>query len=859
MATQTERPRFYEQQYLGAADLQQVVEYGRIARARHDLGGHSWGIVMGLQLTESSNTGSGQREVFIQPGYAWDGFGRPIIVLAPTKLSAGLFRSIPFDAAQPNGALVDIWVRYRETPTNGPLAGFETCEAGNQFARVVETFEVVIGERRTHAEQHDEITVGGRSDDAANVLQIFGGSSQPQIEDESVPHQTFPEDWGGALWLVPVGRVRWKPNASAGLPGTFEQRDAADLEASERFRRHAGLIGETVNAARNFLRLRRRTDPYEPAVRSDDLVWCEGPLRVSGNTTLLAGALRLRLADNSDGGVPLTISRAEANATGGRDLIVQIGTEENGDNRLAIGPLVGDPPVLHEKLVVRDNACVGIGVPNPDRPLVVRARGPNEELIGFQDPNGDLIWHINQHFGGDSGFNFVESGVADGRLYIAAGGGVGVDTVNPTNKLHVVGNLGVRQNRMYLSGGDAWSSLTYNAHHNAANSAWVFPDQARPAVTIEMDDANAIPRFAVYNTSAAAPTTWVQRLFVDGTTGSVHLAHNGGNIGIGTANPLNRLHVVQPDHLNVILDSSAFNEHLTAVVGSLGCGLRFSESNFFFIGSEAYGNRNSNGTGSEHLRITSGGRVGIGTTAPSTRLHIEGTASGSNTQFGSHLVVMDNRTQSTPCGILAMRMDVNNPGQSGNFITFFDSNEAIGAIEGNSGGTITLDITSADYAEWLPVLDGEDLAPADIVGVFGGSISHRTDGADHVLAVSTAPAVLGNRPASEARHWHRPVAFIGQVPVKVRGAVELGDVILASGDDDGVGVAQRADALASDDVARVVGVAWQASREAGVKTIRTALGVPALKMWARLLRTHDQKVSTSPKKTASGRRTGRSR
>src|SRR5262249_37423053 len=49
---QAQRATFYEGQYLGAADLTAVVDYGRVQHARHLLGAHTWGIAMGLELDE---------------------------------------------------------------------------------------------------------------------------------------------------------------------------------------------------------------------------------------------------------------------------------------------------------------------------------------------------------------------------------------------------------------------------------------------------------------------------------------------------------------------------------------------------------------------------------------------------------------------------------------------------------------------------------------------------------------------------------------------------------------------------------------------------------------------------------------
>src|SRR2546430_2558310 len=93
---QSDRPRFYEQQYLASADLDALVDYERIARARHDLGAHSWGIAEGLQLVEKKT--KSVVDVYVQPGYAWDGFGRAITVLAPYKIPTEPFKNIPFVA-----------------------------------------------------------------------------------------------------------------------------------------------------------------------------------------------------------------------------------------------------------------------------------------------------------------------------------------------------------------------------------------------------------------------------------------------------------------------------------------------------------------------------------------------------------------------------------------------------------------------------------------------------------------------------------------------------------------------------------------------------------------------------------------
>ncbi len=164
---------------------------------------------------------------------------------------------------------------------------------------------------------------------------------------------------------------------------------------------------------------------------------------------------------------------------------------------------------------------------------------------------------------------------------------------------------------------------------------------------------------------------------------------------------------------------------------------------------------------------------------------------------------------------------------------------------------------SGDYAEWLPRLhENEKIEPGDIVGVFGGKISRTTKGAERMMVVSSNPIVLGNMPEEKKEHLYEKVAFLGQVHVKVIGAVDEGDYIVASGRSDGCAVAISPKLMTTDELPRVVGRAWSSSDVTYKKLVNVAVGLgsgdmaPILKRTGNDLRNLRAKLETSGKALA---------
>jgi len=134
---------------------------------------------------------------------------------------------------------------------------------------------------------------------------------------------------------------------------------------------------------------------------------------------------------------------------------------------------------------------------------------------------------------------------------------------------------------------------------------------------------------------------------------------------------------------------------------------------------------------------------------------------------------------------------------------------------------------NGDYAEWLPkAFPTDDLLPGEIIGVKGGKISRATFGADHYMVVSLKPIILGNAPmdATEEKGFEK-VAFMGQVPVRVSGPVAVGDYILPSGKNDGLGIAIAPSKLPAYRHKEIVGIAWEAAEDAPVNFVNVGVGL----------------------------------
>ncbi|HEX9659760.1 MAG TPA: hypothetical protein VGA18_05635, partial [Rhodothermales bacterium] len=244
-----------------------------------------------------------------------------------------------------------------------------------------------------------------------------------------------------------------------------------------------------------------------------------------------------------------------------------------------------------------------------------------------------------------------------------------------------------------------------------------------------------------------------------------------------------------------------------------------------FVWSDSSGT-NFTSTGDWQFLIRAKGGVGIGTAAPTNMLHVVESTNGA-ASAANHVALIDNSSTGTSSDVLALRIGrASQPETSNVFISFLYSGTAAGVVRGNGGGGVEYASTGSDYAELLERADpSETIEPGDVVAVSSGKISLHSDKVDRHMVITDRSAVLGNMPDPENEHLFERVAFVGQVPVKIRGPVSSGDFVLPSGLHDGVARAVAPESISIDDIGRIIGRAWESSDQSQERKVLIEVGL----------------------------------
>ncbi len=132
---------------------------------------------------------------------------------------------------------------------------------------------------------------------------------------------------------------------------------------------------------------------------------------------------------------------------------------------------------------------------------------------------------------------------------------------------------------------------------------------AAPSIAIEGDENTGI--YSPGADQLAISTNGTGRLFVDAS----------GNVGVNTAIPINSFHVVSASSTPARIESTGSTSAIVLDNSGGQAGFWSATNDLVFF----------NGSFSERLRITSDGKLGLGTSSPDTLLHITNTSGGTIT------------------------------------------------------------------------------------------------------------------------------------------------------------------------------------------------------------------------------------
>lgn len=306
---------------------------------------------------------------------------------------------------------------------------------------------------------------------------------------------------------------------------------------------------------------------------------------------------------------------------------------------------------LSSTSLLYDNGMnVGIGTTNPSHSLHIHETTINPYAHFTDDMTGSLssdglilgtngagtMYLINQ----ETAYDFHIGNSTDNNLITVKGNAnnVGIGTTAPSAKLDVI-----------TSGTTAISGITsgtgnagYFQVNNAANSStalYATTNGTGIALNVSNTNTAAGTKYSVYSTaSSAAGTTGVAGYFTS-TGGGTNYAgiFDNGNVGIGTANPLAKLEVFQNAEAVRIKAATATNtvfmrftdgtnyNHLVGSANSTGINLFGSGLPYAFeIGTQ--NNHpitfHTNNISTPRMTIAAAGNIGIGTTSPVGKLHI---------------------------------------------------------------------------------------------------------------------------------------------------------------------------------------------------------------------------------------------
>ena len=312
--------------------------------------------------------------------------------------------------------------------------------------------------------------------------------------------------------------------------------------------------------------------------------------------------------------------------------------ENDGANRVQIGNASDGKFIIRtadtERMRIDDVGNVGIGTTSPQSGFKLDING-NSVTRG----SAYVLTELNHYGTNDFSINASQgstdikfkAGSAE-RMRITSSGNVGIGTTSPSEKLHVVGyaktSIGLKAgNYTILNESGNETSLSNTAYYpmffktnnstrmTISNAGNVGIGTTSPSEklhiagggsgNIRLDSGGTY-----YGTNIQAISSAGLKIGNDDFSGYAYF-HNDGNVGIGTTTPGYKLEVAGTARITSAL---TLGGNVNNRIEGTGSSLDFKSNGEYYFRKGA----------NTHLTILSGGNVGIGTTAPTTKLHVDG-------------------------------------------------------------------------------------------------------------------------------------------------------------------------------------------------------------------------------------------
>jgi len=283
-----------------------------------------------------------------------------------------------------------------------------------------------------------------------------------------------------------------------------------------------------------------------------------------------------------------------------------------------------------QAVTVTDTGEIGIGINSPSQLLHVNNSNSNAIIqitssdtrkarVRFGDQTSDNGGEV-QYDNADDSLSFKAAGSE--ALRITSGGNVGIGITNPSSDLEISQD-GSQKIRIYKNASASTPASNGNTttviDFVKANSGSATEIGAIRWRNTDVDSSNTeytAASIASFNDGSVNDGNLVFNIANNGTQAEALRINSSGNVGIGTDNPIAKLHVHNPgtgsgDHAYAYFTTGDTGSDASSGL-TIGVAANYDASiTYREVGNLVFGT-----SGSERLRITSTGIVGIGTNNP---------------------------------------------------------------------------------------------------------------------------------------------------------------------------------------------------------------------------------------------------